>query len=434
MASAVSNLPLNQSLVANALDTPNKSKVVYAADFGYNVIQQVTDIVNKGKATKTDNAKFQVAKLGSMAIIAPIASNSLSGSLLTVNLTVSNDNFRLGDIVADSNLVQGQVVSKTSTSITMIRVGGSWTAATEFIAGQYAKVLFDASKNYNSGGKTGLNYVPEYDYNFTSITRESGYLGRRDQIGTYAQWKNGFWYTGQEEMSRRSLGRQLEFKYMFSERAILNQGNGNETYTTGGVRWSIKNNGGNYYPLSNTLNTSQWHDILQDFVSKTANSGRKVVALMGSDAMFNIQGNITSDFVKQSGKNNTFGGESVMGLDVKSYAIGGLEIDFVRYPLFDDPQFFPEASAITGKSKMSHTICLLDLTPTPAADGSGMVAPIQRHYFGDNGDITYKFIPGMIGSNGEQTTSDKDGMSFEFLTDDGLYVLPEKMGWVELTS
>jgi hypothetical protein len=177
-----------------------------------------------------------------------------------------------------------------------------------------------------------------------------------------------------------------------------------------------------------------FNDFLETLVRKTADNGRKMVAMMGSAAMARLQ-TILGDYIKFSGSNNTFGGVAVDGLNVMTYAYAGISIDFVRWALLDDEMFRADLSSVTGKPKQSHSIYFIDMTPLPAADGSGSLSPLQKYHF-NNDEMIANYVPGMIGLEdstpssikatvaGSQIvslgTNDVDGVDFHVLSDCGL--------------
>jgi len=247
-----------------------------------------------------------------------------------------------------------------------------------------------------------------------------------------------------DDLTLKAFAKQLEYKYAFSERQIK-QGPYGEYYTTGGLRWSIINNGGSYLSLTSELTQSVFNDFLEQMVRVSAEGGRKLVALMGSSAMARLQ-TVLGDYIKFAGTANTFGGTSVTGLNVMKYAYAGLEIEFVRWALLDDEMFRGELSTINGKPRMSNSIYFIDTTAVPAADGSGNIAALQKYHFNSD-ELLANYVPGMIGldssdpssvkaalSGGQSVslgTSDVDGVDFHILSDCGLYCIADKMGLIE---
>jgi hypothetical protein len=258
------------------------------------------------------------------------------------------------------------------------------------------------------------------------------------------KWNGDFWWRSYDDLTLKAFAKQLEYKYAFSERQIK-QGPFGEYYTTGGLRWSIINNGGSYLSLTSELTQSVFNDFLEQMVRVSAEGGRKLIALMGSAAMARLQ-TILGDYIKYAGTANTLGGTSVTGLNVMKYAYAGLEIEFVRWALLDDEMFRGELSSVNGKPRMSNSIYFIDTTAVPAADGSGNIAALQKYHFNQD-ELIANYVPGMIGlessspstvkaalSGGQSVslgTSDVDGVDFHILSDCGLYCIADKMGLIE---
>lgn len=442
----ISNLPLSQSLLLKGLSLPNKMAMVYSQDYGYNVLTQLTSKL--ASSISTPQSKVEISSLGNLGVYSKItaAPTAYGANGLTVTL-VDASKFRIGDIVADGNLVQGIVVG-VNTAANQIQVNphsvASLSTSTHFQANQQAKRFFDASANRSSSGKSTLNYTPDTDFALTAVTRESSHQSRRDRIASFVKWNGDFWWRSYDDLTLKAFAKQLEYKYAFSERAIKSGPYG-EYYTTGGLRWSIINNGGTYLSLTSELTQSVFNDFLEQMVRVSAEGGRKLVALMGSAALARLQ-TILGDYIKFAGTANTLGGTAVTGLNVMKYAYAGLEIEFVRWALLDDEMFRGELSTINGKPRMSNSIYFIDLTPIPAADGSGTIAALQKYHFNQD-ELIANYVPGMIGLessdpstikatlSGGQTvslgTSDVDGVDFHILSDCGLYCVADKMGLIE---
>lgn len=442
--STISNLPLSQSLLLKGLSLPNKMAMVYSQDYGYNVLTQLTSKL--ASSISTPQPKVEISSLGNLGVYSKITANAAYGTGLLVSV-VDSSKFRIGDIVADGNLVQAIItgVDYTANQITVApHSTASLSTATHFVANTQAKRFFDASANRSSVGKSTLNYTPDTDYALTAVTRESSHQSRRDRISSFVKWNGDFWWRSYDDLTLKAFAKQLEYKYAFSERAIKTGPYG-EYYTTGGLRWSIINNGGSYLSLTAELTQSVFNDFLEQMVRVSAEGGRKLVALMGSAAMARLQ-TILGDYIKYAGTANTFGGTAVTGLNVMKYAYAGLEIEFVRWALLDDEMFRGELSAINGKPRMSNSIYFIDMTPIPAADGSGTIAALQKYHFNSD-ELIANYVPGMIGleSSDPSTvkaalsggtvaslgTSDVDGVDFHILSDCGLYCVADKMGLIE---
>jgi hypothetical protein len=439
---SISNLPLSQSLLLKGLSLPNKMAMVYSQDYGYNVLTQLTSKL--GSSISSAQAKIEVSSLGNLGVFSKVttAINTSTG-VVGVN---DSSKFRIGDIVADANMVQGLVtdVNYSAGTITLAPHSVAAFTASHFALNHNAKRFFDASPNRSSFGKTTLNYTPNTDYALTAVTRESSHQSRRDRTSSFVQWNGDFWWRSYDDLTLKAFAKQLEYKYAFSERSIKS-GPFGEYYTTGGLRWSIINNGGTYLPLTSELTQTVFNDFLEQMVRVSAEGGRKLVALMGSAAMAKLQ-TILGDYIKYAGTANTFGGASVTGLNVMKYAYAGLEIEFVRWALLDDEMFRSELSSINGKPKMSNSIYFLDMTSVPAADGSGTISALQKYHFNSD-ELIANYVPGMIGLEGSDAstvkatiagstmaslgTSDVDGVDFHILSDCGLYCIADRMGLIE---
>jgi hypothetical protein len=444
--STISNLPLSQSLLLKGLSLPNKMAMVYSQDYGYNVLTQLTSKL--ASSISTPQSKVEISSLGNLGVYSKIVAAPVAAGAGGLTVAVQDaSKFRISDIVADGNLIQAIVVSVDTAGNTLTlspHSTATLSTSTHFLINTQCKRFFDASANRSSQGKSTLNYTPDTDFALTAVTRESSHQSRRDRTASFVKWNGDFWWRSYDDLTLKAFAKQLEYKYAFSERQIK-QGPFGEYYTTGGLRWSIINNGGSYMSLTSELTQSVFNDFLEQMVRVSAEGGRKLIALMGSAAMARLQ-TILGDYIKYAGTANTLGGTSVTGLNVMKYAYAGLEIEFVRWALLDDEMFRGELSSVNGKPRMSNSIYFIDMTAIPAADGSGTIAAMQKYHFNQD-ELIANYVPGMIGlessdpstikaalSGGQSVslgTSDVDGVDFHILSDCGLYCVADKMGLIE---
>lgn len=446
MASPVTTLSVDKSLILKGLQSDAAIEMVMATDYGYNVLTQL--MYRLGTSKSTPLARFEVASMGNLSVYQTITSNATASGVNLVVPVASSTGFRENDIVESRN-IQGQVVATTATTIVVAPTTTTFSAGTHFLAGNVIRVLFDASPNKNSKGRSSLNYTPDTDYGYTAVTRESGSQSRRDRTASRVMWKGDYWYTGYDELTMRAYAKTLEYKYAFSERNVINQGTNKETYTTGGLRWSIINNGGQYMPLSSAMTQDDFNGMLYQMSMLSSEGGARLVALMGRAALARLQDIISDKYIVPVGLANTFGGTSITGLNVYKYAYLGLEVEFVVWNLLDDESFRGEISAINGRPIQSNSIYFLDMSPVPASDGSGMMNPLQKYHF-NNDELIAGFLPGMTGltadsdpsavkeaiagANASLVVSDVDSSQFEILSDCGLYCVANKMGLIEFTQ
>lgn len=442
---ALTSLDIDKALVIAGLNKPTKMSMVYSRDHGYNVLTQLASMM--GPSISVHNPKVEVSSLGNTSVYSPVtATPSLSGTDLVIPVA-NTTGFRVGDIVADANGVKGRIESKTSTTITISEYTVALSSSTHFQVGHTAKVFFDASYNRNSVSKTGNKFIPETDFTYLGVTREGGSQTRRERTESWVQWNNGFWHGSWIDLILKNHGKQLEIKYAESELAAINAGLDNEYYTTQGLRSAILDKG-QYFPMSSEVTLTEFNDFLATMRRVAANGGRKLVAIMGTQALARLQTIISDKYLVNVGAQNTFGGVAVQGLDIYKYQFLGMSVEFVTWSYLDDPMFAQEISTVTGVSKKSSSIYLMDMTPLPAADGSGMMNPIQKYHFNDD-ELIAGFRPGLVGLQGSTPSAikeaigqgmsgslivnDGDSVSFDILSDCGVYFAADRFGLIELT-
>jgi hypothetical protein len=400
-----------------------------------------------GPSKEVFNPKIEIASLGTTSIFSQItAAPSLSGTELTI--TVANSNgFRVNDVLADDNLVQGRVKAVVGNTIVLTPLNTALSSSTHFQAGKTAKVFFDASANFDSRAKGTVKHIPDLDYTYCAVKRESGTQKRRERTGSYVTWHGNYWHASWMDIVLANYAKQCEFQSVFSELGAFNVGGADEYYTTMGLHQSIKQRG-TYFPISSALTLSDFNDFLAEIARKNANSGRNLGLLVGVDGLATLQTLIGNQYLTYTGTANTFGGVSVQGIDIYKYTYLGLSVDIARWSLLDDPMFANELSTINGKPKRSSSMYCLDMTPFPAADGSGMMNPVQNYHF-TGSELIAGFTPGMIGVNdmtpsqlkdtiaqyqASLTVSDLDSVQFNILSDTAKYFAGDKCGLIELTS
>ncbi len=438
-------LPFNQAIYNAGLQSPKYMEMVFGQDYGYNVLTQISAMLGPSKSIPTP--RIEVPSLGNLSISSLVtAAPSASGTDLLVTVADSTG-FRIGDVVLDKFLVKGRVTAKNGNVLTLSEYGTTFDTNLHFLIGHNAKVGWDSSFNRNSTGKSGLNYLPNIDFAYTGVTRESNNQSRRDRQKSDVMWKGNYWHTSWMDTTMLRYSKNLEMKYAFSERGVINPGTDQEIYSTEGLHEAILRQG-QEYSLTSEMTLSDFNDILQTVARKSTSRGRKIALLMGSKALGDLQILVGNQYITYTGTQNTFGGASVQGLDIYRYNFLGLSVDFVRWDLLDDPMWESEISTITGAPLRSSSMYFLDLSPIPAADGSGMINPIQRYHL-NNDELILGFTPGMVGledstpsqvkeaiafGQASLVTSDIDSTSFHVLGDCGLYVRAEQCAVVQLSS
>ena len=446
---------LDANLFQATLNARNNFEMVYNRSFGYNVLSTISSMLNVsnggGFRIDTVDGKYEYAWDDRNEVITQIASSAANTAnpnfLDIVFVDPTYEFFRLKDYVMDSSQNKGRVIASVPGSITIEPTGYTFPAAntTMFLNNTYVKVIGDLSGVRDSSGKSSLYSIPNLDYNYCQVTRDSVGLSRKDKVATYVMNGKEYWYSKQESDMIDRIGRADERILLFGDRFQYTSPNEGLINGNGGLDWSIKNRGGLYYGLNSPLTRLAFQNILAEHAVRSAQQGQTITLAMGTQALNFLQENFTSDFIRQTGSRNTFGGEKVRGLNVMEYAIGGNFYDILILPALNDAKFYPETSAIPGinGTLMSNRIYILDLNPIPVVGNDSKRLPaVQRIYWGEDEKL-YRVIPGMVGKNGnstggsnvgryQTTTSPKDGYQCEFLQDMGWNIaLADRMALIE---
>lgn len=445
----ISNLDFDNNLVLNALNSPDKTQLVYDFSNGYNVLDMLMSKMRNKKATQVTGLNGVHSKpiMGKSTIIAQVASTTLVGVNLKVTFVSPNANFRVKDTVIDSSINQtmGRVIASTKDYIVLEPAERAWSTGTDFLANSYAFVGWDSSGNRGSGGKSSLYEYPNYVSNQTAILRETVEIFRRDMSKTYATFQGDFWYSAQDQLAVRRFARQQEQRDFFSKyKTISGSSVEGDVNFNGGLKWAITDpeRGGVYKPLTNVMTIADFEDFIGQISDRKATTSNEIPLLMGRSALRQLQ-SFTSDFIKYAGKTNTFGGDSVKGLDVYEYTVQGVNCKFIMAPILNDVDSYPMTSSISGiqGTRMQNTIIALDDSDFDVV-GGGTAPAMERIYFGEE-EYIYGYVPGLIGKGGVDPSNvlksgnmsmanDKDGVSLQLYTDSGIDVVGQRMGWMEL--
>lgn len=436
------SLPLDQALYLQAMNKPAWDSVVWDASMKYGVLSQFVNRTNTaaGGSKKVEDYIFYNAKLDDRGIFTQInGAPTLTGVNLTVPVAGDPANFRIRDIVQDDNYIQGRVIGRTSNAIIIEPVNVSaFNASTQFQSGTNTRVLFDASGNRCSSGKESLSWVPEKDFGYIATMRDSSHQCKREQVQSFVEYYGQYWYRTWDKLTVRNWARTDEEQTYWSERALLHAGTQNETRTTGGVRWSIMNNGGLYEGLTSALSLTRFNEFISEMMIRSADTNRDILMLVGQYSLAGMQ-TLLTPFISAAGIHNTFGGAGVKGLDVMTYAYGGMKINFAQLPMFNNSKKYPSISTITGTNRLASSMLFLDTAPLDTF-GSEKRPSIQKYHFGDkelysaymNGIGTDFNTGDLAGASQSGIISDVMGREYHLAAEKGLYVTAQNMGLIEL--
>ena len=446
--SNVSGYNLRDSLIANSLTRPEVQEYVISRDFGYNKIQMMINMINKeSQSQPKSDTKIYVPYITSTGISIVTQSNAtLSGTTLTVTLPYPDNRFRVKDLVSDLNGIFGRIIACTPVSLSLETASSTVTfvAGTHFVAGAITN-HGDVSGTGVSTGKTSLVVTPLQDYAVLEKIRDTYNERPIDGVKTEIKFKGKYWYNAQQEFLLQRWSRIKEMRYVFSEREYqLTSSVENNFNRTGGIRWTAKYNGGTYYPVSSTAYTqADVNDFITTFGAKTADTTSNIVFYCGRQALADMQSWLSA-YVVTAGIHNTVGGASVTGIDIYKYAFAGYTVRFEQYPLFNDRNLWgAQLSSLTGKPKQESMIMALNLASANSVTGETIPA-IQRFHHARMPQVAFRYLGGMnlqdSSGNVNNATdyimaqSDIDEASWQLESMDGIYCVPERIGWMEMSS
>ena len=447
-ANQFGTVDFTNNIVLNGLNLDDKSKFVFDLSGGYNVLDLIVSRVSSSTETKGLNGLFQKPILGNPARTQQIAAApTLSAGVLTVTFIDSAwKNFRIQEVLGDGTAAmnQGRVIEVGAGYVKMVPAGNTittgWSTTLHFQAGQFATFLYVASETRGSSGLDSMFEYPQYISNQTGVIRDNVTLYKADMTQTWVKvMDNGDWYSAQDMFLIESMARQMELRALWSQ---FNSANG--VQYSKGLKECIKDplRDGTYRSYSNIPTTGQIIEYFNNIADKQ-NIGKMSLTHLVGRGFLSVLQNITSQYIQYVGKNNTFGGLSVEGLDVYEFAINGVANNFVMAPIFNNRDLFPALSGISGAgafTRMQYTCVTLD-TQMYRAKGGGMLPAMEKVYFGN--EIDYYYMPGVGGSNiGGSTVfttgnpylavTDKDAVTFGYYSNCCYDFMTQRMGWSEL--
>lgn len=457
---SLSPLPIAQNYTLRNLQDRNDFSRVYDLSGDYCKLSLWIEKMNMPTGYKqfsgSTELKYEKAFIGRDHVIAQIDSATQVGNTLVINLLPvgtppqAYNAFRVNDGVVSADMgVWGKVEAASPGQITISPVGEGIAISdlvSAFVANNYVKAVGDFEKNDNSGGKSRLAQYPDVDYNYAGIKRDSWYQSGREAVGSRVKWDGEMWSDGFAEQTIKRLLRKREFMQVWGVRDRRPDTNGDVFDSNGGIRWSVINRGGEYLPLSAPITETQFDTWLADMDRKKVSMGPLNI-FMGKGMLYHIQRNFTEGYITPVGRENTFGGAEVMGLDVRKYSIAGIDVNFIELPALNDLELFPEISSIPGlalPNRMGHTAFCVDFAPIEVSGGGTAPAielisprtnPVMAGYLnGMDKAMSDAQVYSNLSSNAVQVVTDLDASSFHCMIDDGIDMTGKFSGWIELTQ
>lgn len=451
----LSNLPFENNAILNALDKPDKSKMVYDLTGGYNVIDLLVTRNAPARQVQGLDGKVQKPIMGRSDYGVQVASNSTSGNNLIIVFSDSTfQGYRETEVIGDGTAAnnQGRIISASAGTVTVEPVSGATSVpTTSFAAGTFATRMWQASINRGSTGITSLTEDPQYVYNWTSISRESLDVYRRDYFQTYVEYNGKFWISAQEPITMKRFARGNERKALWSklgQNTTAANGGGKVNYSMG-LKDSILDpqRGGVYLPLTNNMTQGQFEAWLGQIADRRNSEKYKVTIGCGRGFLNWVQGYIRP-YIQYGGSMNTFNVKTKDGLDAYMYNFNGIEVELIMIPFFNDREMFPALSTVPGTAaftRMQYTAIVFDMDNYEAI-GGGMAPAMEKLYFG-NEEIVYGYLPGMVGKNvtddqvaasmrtsGNIVVTDRDALSIQVYSDCCYDFMSYRMAWAELVA
>ena len=323
---------------------------------------------------------------------------SAGNSIATVTITGNGGQdifakpFSIRDNVTGT---EGKIMSHTATTLVLSFVSSSTAGVTAFTASDFA--------SGNNITQTGVAHMEFYNqdrateniYTLPSLrkialgTVSKGLtLSKQDMIEKNRIMKeiNGVqylsWMQVQNMMADYING--MEEKMLYSDRVLPDQnGNGGKSAS---IPWQIKNEDGIYMPLSAAPSEQTLMDVIEQMRDKVGMGGEYTI-LPGSDFVSSIQKALSKNWITYVGKNNTFGGASVDGINVTEYSYMDTTLKVVQdYNDFNHPYWDATISSITGKQRSKSSALILNTNPVHTKEGTTL--PFAEQYvYGLSSDL-----------------------------------------------
>ncbi len=312
---------LEDNVLLNAINSPDKIPFTWDISNGYNVIEMLMYV--KGKKSRPVNGFggiIQKPIMGTSRVIAQVLTPTVNsaGNLVLTFVDSSYKLFRLKRAVIDGtpSANTGRVIATAPGTITLepspdIVAQGGWNTAIHFPAGSYALDAYDVSGFWDSEASYPLFEIPVFVTDMVSTTR--GFLPLKDSdfFATYTKWKDSpFWANGQETFMWRQFSRDKINRWYWGPGVgtFSSTIEGDVNYVLG-LRKTVMDQyrGGNYVGYTSVLSQSQWESWLTntaDLQVQLGGGDQRLTILVGRQLWKRVQ-SFTAPYIQYSGINNT---------------------------------------------------------------------------------------------------------------------------------
>lgn len=314
--------------------------------------------------------------------------------------------------------------------VTVVRYDGGTITATELADAMVFGHVFNAFGEA-SDAPDGRLFLPTEDYNVTTILRRSFKISGSEFTNRTYLGNGEAWYWTVEEIHRKEFARDRELLILFGKlnnsgvkisRGILDWVNALGIITT-------------YASASGPVET----DIMEHLRKLSVEGGSaEYLVLCGSKFYKNLQIAFRDYFVGGGISLGTTDSNNV-GLNVRKYNFMGINVNFVRYELFDDRKALPYASTPTS-TKVDYSDFSLWLDLGSDSGGNKLIKLKYKEHGGQSRKFIQKLEVGMMNPSstdmeGGLVASGFDGFRIHMLSEISIEVrLANRMGIMKATS
>jgi len=427
------NVPATQDFVAAGLEPNNVLPTVIMLYPQLNPVTAITTQVS-GSPEISHQYNFIRYKMGNPNTAEPVLSVTLVTGSKFATLTWANPNnqpFRVNDVIQDDiTNTKAIVISNQNPGSVFVEFQSARNNATiftssDFAAGHFARYVGTYTDPTKNIGRATRNWTPTPTTWTIQEFADTCELTKAEMNNwTYLDTVNNA--QGKPYMMRAKVHTWMQQLKVQLERMVVgnNLALGNSLNGVGceaaGLEYQIQAGNGYYNSLSSLPTESDYQNLIEYMIDVNGSNSKEITFFAGSRAMGNFQAVTGAKYVLYPGVENTFGGQSVKGLEVKTYDYMGVTIRWVSYDLYNDRSWSASSSTIAGmngKAMGQGSILALNTAKSFTTEG-GYEPFCKRHAYGGAGIIdAMQTINGLYDINGglaANPTSSTFASSYQF--------------------
>lgn len=375
-------------------------------------IMMITDKVAASELRKNVyNRKVEMYFNGIQYPNAIIASTSQSGANMILNFTDNQFyNFRMNEKLRAKSGVVGNVISRSPGSVVVApfltatgAVDAALDATVDFLANEGTEGMGLIVNRYDSGTQERLIYMPYQDYNWVEIARDTADVSMEEVgQGTYIDAGDGTMYYA-KQVYINSLKNVMKYTSKRLYDGI--RGNNNGTLMSGGLPYQIQNMQGTFRTFQIALSETEIQALINQMKRNNASQGTKFGVVAGMDYIGMMQTNVLRTYILPTGNRNTFGGDSVQGIDAMQYAFNSKFASLTEDPMLSVYEYFPSygVSTVTNSPLMGGFSQWFDTSATVTEGGKE--AWVKCYYYGPEEGMWTQDLNGLVDANGNKSAN-----------------------------